>query len=238
MITLQKTGLAETDAILGDLPLINSRPANAVEQIRKQAMQGTPLSMLLRVVVGKTVVAMASMLDALHNGGQAVLMAPTEILARQHFQNFQKFLYKNPFIQLELLVGGEKARERQAKIERIARGETGLLIGTHALLQPDISFHKLSFIVIDEQHRFGVEQRKKLVQKSKNGDLLAMSATPIPRSLTLAIYGDMDTIQIKSKPAGRKPIDTRIFPEDRLEALYRSVKKMLIQAKAYHLSAH
>ena len=162
-------------------------------------------------------------------------MAPTEILARQHYQNILNFFSIFPFVSVELLLGGEKSFEKQAKIERIKRGDTLLVVGTHSLLQERIEFACLAFVVIDEQHRFGVEQREKLRSKSETPDLLSMTATPIPRSLTLTLYGDLETILIKEKPEGRVKIETKLFTEADLDRLYKGVKKYVDQKQQAYI---
>ena len=200
---------------------------NAIQTLQKLAQSESPFAALLQgdVGSGKTLVAVAAALDYIQDGFQAAIMAPTEILARQHYQNILNFFSIFPFTSVELLLGGEKASDKKAKIERIKRGDTLLIVGTHSLLQEQIEFSQLAFVVIDEQHRFGVEQREKLRSKSKTPDLLSMTATPIPRSLTLTLYGDLETIMIKEKPKGRIQIETKLFSENELEKIYKGVKK-------------
>lgn len=170
---------------------------------------------------GKTVVAFAAILTALSSGHQAAMMAPTEILAIQHFQNAQKWL--EPLgVKLGLLTGKLKAKEKRAVKKQISEGGIDLLIGTHALIEDDVQLPSLSLVVIDEQHRFGVKQRLKLT-KNQAPDLLVMTATPIPRTLALTFYGDMDISLIREKPPGRKEIDTRVFSTEKLDDISQSL---------------
>ncbi len=156
---------------------------------------------------GKTVVALFAALLALENGYQAAIMAPTELLAEQHYQTFTRLL--TPLgVEPLLLTGSLLAKERRAALERMAVNEPLLVIGTHALVQESATFARLGFVAIDEQHRFGVEQRKTISQKGNNPDILLMSATPIPRSLALTTYGDLDVSTLDERPAGRIPITT------------------------------
>nr|MBT6355046.1 ATP-dependent DNA helicase RecG [Pelagibacteraceae bacterium] len=156
---------------------------------------------------GKTIVALISMLTVIESGYQATLMAPTSILAYQHFENISKLLQNLP-IQIDILTGKDKGKSRIEKLEKIKDGSTQIIIGTHALIQEGVNFKKLGFSVIDEQHRFGVYQRMAFNYKGFHPSILVMSATPIPRTLTLAAYGDMDESRLIDKPIGRKPIKT------------------------------
>ena len=156
---------------------------------------------------GKTIVALISMLTVIESGYQATLMAPTSILAYQHFENISKLLQNLP-IQIDILTGKDKGKSRIEKLEKIKDGSTQIIIGTHALIQEGVNFKKLGFCVIDEQHRFGVYQRMAFNYKGFRPSILVMSATPIPRTLTLAAYGDMDESRLIDKPIGRKPIKT------------------------------
>ena len=164
---------------------------------------------------GKTMVALFAMAHVVEAGAQATMMAPTELLARQHFESIQP-LAEKAGIQVELLTGRMKAAERKAVLARVASGDAGIVVGTHALFQSEVEFADLGLVVVDEQHRFGVHQRLALSAKGRSPDLLVMTATPIPRTLVLTFYGDMDVSQLTEKPAGRRPIDTRTVPLDRL----------------------
>jgi ATP-dependent DNA helicase RecG len=163
---------------------------------------------------GKTVVALMAMAAAVEGGGQAVLMAPTEILARQHYETISKYLGKAN-ICVEILTGKMKGSERKAALERIETGEARIVVGTHALFQDNVNYSNLLLAVVDEQHRFGVHQRLRLTAKGISPHMLVMTATPIPRTLVLAAFGDMDVSKLTEKPAGRKPIQTVVIPMER-----------------------
>ena len=165
---------------------------------------------------GKTVVALAAMLNAVEAGAQAAIMAPTEILARQHHTTIAPLLAKLD-IRAELLTGRDKGKAREQALGRLVSGSARIAIGTHALFQDDVEFRDLALAVIDEQHRFGVHQRLLLAEKGHNTDVLVMTATPIPRTLTMTAYGDMDSSRLDEKPPGRAPIDTRAVPISRLD---------------------
>jgi ATP-dependent DNA helicase RecG len=182
---------------------------------------------------GKTVVALLAMLTAVECGRQAALMAPTEILARQHFATLAP-LAGAVGIRLALLTGRDKGKAREAIVEDLAAGRIDILVGTHALVQPDLVYRDLAVAVVDEQHRFGVEQRAEIANKGESVDLLAMTATPIPRTLTLALYGDMEVSRLDEKPAGRKPVDTRLVSLERLEEVIAGIGRALQQGnRAY-----
>ncbi len=177
---------------------------------------------------GKTVVALLAMLIAVESGSQAALMAPTELLAHQHFENLQP-LAAMAGVRLEILTGRVKGAARAATMEGLATGTIPLVVGTHALVQKELEFADLAFAVIDEQHRFGVAQRLELAEKGRGTDMLVMTATPIPRTLALTAYGDMDSSRLDEKPPGRKPVDTRTVNLERLdetmEAMGRAIQK-------------
>ena len=167
------------------------------------------------VGAGKTVVALMAMATAAESGAQSALLAPTEILARQHFQGLAA-LCETVGMTIELLTGRDTGRSRADKLGRIASGDTQIVVGTHALFQEGVDYADLGLVVVDEQHRFGVHQRLSLTKKGRAPDLLAMTATPIPRTLVLAAFGDMDVSRLHGKPAGRKPIATVALPMERL----------------------
>ena len=173
---------------------------------------------------GKTIVAFLAMLNAIETGAQAALMAPTEILARQHLESLTP-LATTVGITIDILTGRDKGAARAEKLERLARGDIDILIGTHAIFQESVVFKDLALAVIDEQHRFGVHQRVLLAHKGPRPDLMVMTATPIPRTLALTAYGDMDVSQITEKPPGRKPVDTRTIPLSRLDDVLDGVKR-------------
>ncbi|MEM8658689.1 MAG: ATP-dependent DNA helicase RecG, partial [Pseudomonadota bacterium] len=167
---------------------------------------------------GKTLVALLAMLEAVEAGGQAALMAPTEILARQHMEGLAP-LVADLGVRIALLTGRDKGAERTAKLDALAKGEIQILLGTHALFQREVVFADLRLAIVDEQHRFGVRQRMDLGAKGEAVDLLVMTATPIPRSLALSNYGDMDLSVLDEKPPGRKPVETALISAERLEAV-------------------
>ena len=182
---------------------------------------------------GKTVVALLAMLNAVETGAQAALMAPTEILARQHLATITP-LAEAAGVETVLLTGREKGRNRERALAKLASGDAALAIGTHALFQDDVAFRDLAVAVVDEQHRFGVHQRLHLAQKGGGADLLVMTATPIPRTLMLTAYGDIDVSKLTEKPAGRRPIETRAMPIQRLDAVVSAISRALADgAKVY-----
>lgn len=168
------------------------------------------------VGAGKTLVALLAMADVAEAGAQSALMAPTEVLARQHFETLSGFGAAAD-LNIAILTGREKGAARTRILEGLADGSIDCVVGTHALIQDPVVFQRLGLAVIDEQHRFGVSQRLKLADKGQAVDLLAMTATPIPRTLVMAWYGDLDVSKLDEKPAGRKPIDTRAVPMERLD---------------------
>ena len=179
---------------------------------------------------GKTVVALLAMASAVEAGAQAALMAPTEVLARQHLETIAP-LAEKAGLRVALLTGREKGKTRDAILENLAAGDIDILMGTHALFQPDVVFKDLAFAVIDEQHRFGVHQRLALQAKGSNGgtNVLVMTATPIPRTLLMTHYGDLDVSKLTEKPAGRKPIITKKVPVDALEKLIDRIRVQLTE---------
>jgi ATP-dependent DNA helicase RecG len=182
---------------------------------------------------GKTVVALLAMLAAVEAGTQAALMAPTEILAQQHFETLRP-LCAIAGVRVALISGRVKGAARTALLEDIATGRVAIVIGTHALFQKDVEFHDLGFAVIDEQHRFGVHQRLELANKGTGTDVLVMTATPIPRTLTLTAYGDMDVSRLDEKPPGRMPVDTRLVSLERLQETVQGIQRALDKgAKVY-----
>jgi ATP-dependent DNA helicase RecG len=174
---------------------------------------------------GKTVVALLALATAVESGAQGALMVPTEILARQHFATLSK-LAEGSGLRIGLLTGREKGKAREDVLTALAAGDIDILLGTHALFQEGVGFRDLGLVVIDEQHRFGVHQRLALQAKAGSAtDLLVMTATPIPRTLALTVYGDMDVSRLLEKPAGRQPIDTRVLPVSRLDEVVEGLKR-------------
>ncbi|MEQ9199822.1 MAG: ATP-dependent DNA helicase RecG, partial [Rhodospirillales bacterium] len=182
---------------------------------------------------GKTVVALMMLLTAVEAGAQGAIMAPTEILARQHFETIAP-ICEAIGVGLVILTGRDKGKARGLILEQIADGRAQIAIGTHALFQKDIEFQDLAAVVIDEQHRFGVHQRLDLSRKGRAADTLVMTATPIPRTLMLTAYGDMDTSRLMEKPAGRQPIDTRTISADRMADVVDGLRRQISEgAQAY-----
>jgi ATP-dependent DNA helicase RecG len=207
----------------------------AIAEIAAEMAQPRRMMRLLQgdVGSGKTVVALMAMLTAIEGGGQAALMAPTEILARQHHATLQRHAAAAR-VEIGFLTGREKGRARASMLASLASGLTPAVVGTHALLQPDVEFRDLALVVIDEQHRFGVEQRMGLYAKGRDADTLLMSATPIPRTLMMTAYGDLDVSRLTEKPPGRHPVDTRTVALERIEDVMAAVGRALQrQAKVY-----
>jgi ATP-dependent DNA helicase RecG len=205
-------------ALAADLPFrLTGAQGRALADIRQDMASGERMSRLLQgdVGSGKTVVAMLAMADVAANGGQTALMAPTEILARQHFETLSAPLAAQG-IHAVLLTGRDKGMMRAEKLRDLASGRISVAVGTHALFQDEVTFQALQLAVVDEQHRFGVAERQRLQAKGQGVHLLAMSATPIPRTLELTLYGDLDVSRIDEKPPGRTPVATRAAPMTRV----------------------
>lgn len=224
------------DKVVAALPFtLTAAQLQAVAEIAADMAAPTKMLRLLQgdVGSGKTVVALLAMLAAVEAGAQAALMAPTEILARQHAETLNRLLAPTG-LTAALLTGRDKGKARAAILAGLADGSVPIVIGTHALFQDDIAFHDLALAVIDEQHRFGVEQRVQLAAKGRGVDILVMTATPIPRSLMLTNYGDLDASFLREKPVGRKPITTSLVSLDRLGEVVGAVGRALGQgAKIY-----
>ncbi|MEX2107501.1 MAG: ATP-dependent DNA helicase RecG [Solirubrobacterales bacterium] len=203
----------------------------AFAEIDTDLDSGEPMQRLLmgEVGSGKTVVAVYAMLRALEAGFQGVLMAPTETLAEQHAETLDRLL-KHEMVPFALLTGSTSAPRRKEALERLETGELGLVVGTHALIEPSVRFARLGVCVVDEQHRFGVEQRRALDSKGAEGmapHVLHMTATPIPRTLSLTVYGDLDTTALRELPAGRQPIETRLVGDGDRAAAYEFIREQL-----------
>lgn len=233
-ISIHGTGALQ-EALLSSLPFSLTE---GQEQVRREiATDMQDNAQMLRLLQGdvgsgKTVVALLAAFHAIEAGKQVALMAPTEILARQHAAWIADVIEGAGLqdkVRTGLLVGSEKGKKRKELLESVSEGTMQLVIGTHALFQSGVSFHNLGLVIIDEQHRFGVKQRLALAEKGDRVDMLLMSATPIPRTLTLTLYGDMDISVLKEKPANRLPIDTRIISSARekevIEGLERTIGK-------------
>jgi len=224
---------ALTQKALAALPFeLTQSQKQAIEEIRNDMKQPTRMLRLLQgdVGSGKTAVGFMALIHAIGSGGQGVIMAPTEILARQHEINITRFADRIG-LKVVTLTGRDKGKSREKLLALIASGEAHIVIGTHALFQEDVTFKDLALVIIDEQHRFGVHQRLQLSEKGERCDVLVMTATPIPRTLTLTVYGDMDVSRLTEKPAGRQPIDTRLVSNERIEEVIEGLRRK-IETKA------
>jgi ATP-dependent DNA helicase RecG len=202
-----------------------------LSEIKKDMELTVPMNRLLQgdVGSGKTIVALIAMLIAVDNGYQAVLMAPTEILADQHAKNISAMMqklsaiHKDKTVKVSLLLGGQRKTEKEKNLQRIELQEADIVIGTHALFEGKVKFNNLGLVIVDEQHRFGVAQRAKLQSKGKVPDVLVMSATPIPRTLSMTIYADLDLSIIDEMPKNRKPVKTLLRGEKKLTSIYKFI---------------
>ena len=208
-----------------------------IREIRHDMGSGRQMNRLLQgdVGSGKTLVALMSMLIALDNGFQACIVAPTEILAEQHLATIQEFL-QGVNIRVELLTGIVKGKRREAVLEGLKNGDIKILVGTHAVIEDTVLFAQLGMVVVDEQHRFGVAQRAKLWSKNTNPPhVLVMTATPIPRTLAMTLYGDLDVSVIDELPPGRKPIVTQHFYDNRMTSLYDGIRKQINKGRQVYI---
>jgi ATP-dependent DNA helicase RecG len=234
---IQGTVFAETNGPVEELkaalpyPLTGAQ-ARVIGEVAKDMASTKSMNRLVQgdVGAGKTVIAMAALLIAVRNGYQAALMAPTEILAEQHYLGIKRTM-EAMGITVTLLSGSLPAKEKRAALASVASGETHIAIGTHALIQNDVLFHRLGLGVVDEQHRFGVTQRAALKQKGFSPDVLVMTATPIPRTLTLTVYGDLDVSIIDQLPPGRKPIKTHWKRSHERAAVYETLRRLLKEGR-------
>ena len=201
-----------------------------IREIADDMQGGHVMSRLLQgdVGSGKTAVALAAVLLAVENGFQAALMAPTEILAVQHYLVLSPVVHALG-LEIDLLIGAVSAREKKQAYERLSAGAAHIAVGTHALLEDPVAFKNLGLAVVDEQHRFGVLQRARLLQKGLNPHVLVMTATPIPRTLALTVYGDLDVSTLDEVPPGRQPIETRWYPEHKLDDAYAFLRRQVEQ---------
>ncbi|GLH74660.1 ATP-dependent DNA helicase RecG [Geothrix limicola] len=202
------------------------------KEIVEDLTSGRVMNRLLQgdVGSGKTLVALLSLAMVAETGGQGALLVPTEVLARQHAASFRRYL-GDQATSMQLLLGGMKAAEKRAALARIASGEARYVVGTHALFQEAVAFHKLQLVVVDEQHRFGVKQRESLKEKGGDPHWLVMSATPIPRSLALAVFGDLDQSVLDELPPGRQPISTKLFKPDSAERAWELMRRELAEGR-------
>ena len=215
------------ERIMSVLPFeLTAAQERAVTRILEDMQSDVPMNRLLQgdVGSGKTAVALLAMLAAMENSYQAALMAPTEILAEQHARNIKRMLSRSPY-RVELLTGSLRAAEKRRLQKDLAAGEIHAAVGTHALIQEAVEFSRLGLVVIDEQHRFGVLQRAALRERGFNPDVLVMTATPIPRSLAMTVYGDLDVSVIDELPPGRTPVKTVVVGEDKRAGVYKGIER-------------
>ena len=233
----EKTGIKrniskeDLDTVINSLPFeLTNDQKTALDEIMKDMNSSSRMNRILQgdVGSGKTIVAVLAMYLNYLSGYQSALMAPTEILAIQHYNNIKELL-KHTGINIEILVGSQTKKEKKYIYDRLINGDIDFIIGTHALIQEDVTYKNLGLVITDEQHRFGVNQRALLNEKGEKPDVLYMSATPIPRTYALTIYGDMDVSIIKEMPKGRKPIKTYVKKDteikDVLEMMYEELKE-------------
>jgi ATP-dependent DNA helicase RecG len=229
------TGQLKAKAIAA-LPFVLTDPQlQALAEIEQDMASDKRMLRLLQgdVGSGKTIVALLAMLKAVEAGMQAALMAPTELLVRQHLASLEPYAAAAG-VRLACLTGREKGAGRAETLARLAEGEIDILVGTHALFSEDVTFKDLGLAVVDEQHRFGVHQRMQLQSKGRPADVLVMTATPIPRTLALTAYGDMDVSRITGRPPGRKPVETRVMGAGRMDDLIMHLRLALdAGARAY-----
>ncbi|MDZ7339207.1 MAG: ATP-dependent DNA helicase RecG [candidate division KSB1 bacterium] len=234
-IAFERVG-EKTRQLVERLPFqLTEAQKRVLREIREDMRRPQPMNRLLQgdVGSGKTIVALTSMLIAVENGYQAALMAPTEILAEQHYLTIRDYL-RDLGVRVELLIGGQGKSLRQQLVEDVAKGKVDITVGTHALIQEGVQFARLGFVVIDEQHRFGVMQRATLRRKGQAPDVLVMTATPIPRTLSLTVYGDLDVSVLDELPKDRKPIKTYWRTSDKRAAVYQWLRdKVAAGAQAY-----
>ncbi|GAA0734746.1 ATP-dependent DNA helicase RecG [Clostridium oceanicum] len=227
----------DTLNLIENLPFkLTSAQSKVLKEIFKDQNSNKPMNRLLQgdVGSGKTIVSLISVLNVINNGYQAVIMAPTEILAVQHYEE-AKSIFKEYNLNIRLLSGSVKQSEKKTIKKDLAFGEIDLIIGTHALLEDDVEFKKLGLVVTDEQHRFGVMQRSKILNKGNSPDTLVMSATPIPRTLTLSLYGDLDVSIIDELPPGRQKIDTYYVNKNYRKRVYTFALKQVKEGRQVYI---
>lgn len=238
----RKTGIVHTITDAFSLRYLDAFPfeltkaqKKVIREVKTDMQKKTPMLRLLQgdVGSGKTIVALFGCLAAVENGFQSALMAPTEILARQHHENITRFLRDSPFngIRTALLVSGLSKAERGKILDDITAGDVDFVIGTHALITEDVVFKNLSFVVIDEQHKFGVRQRALLTEKGNNPDVLIMTATPIPRTLCITLYGDLDISIIDEIPPGRGKVMTKLYSHEDASVVYEMMRQKVNEGR-------
>lgn len=243
----ERTGEAKPHAIRVDAGVRNAARTvlpftltagqrSALAEVVEDLQRPEPMHRLLQgdVGAGKTVVALLAAVVVMENGLQAAVMAPTELLAEQHARTLTQRLASTRF-SVRLLTGSLSAAERRARLAAVASGDAALVVGTHALLEEPVLFKQLGFVVIDEQHRFGVLQRARLREKGAKPDVLVMTATPIPRTLALTVYGDLDVSTIRGRPPGRQPVKTTVRPESRRDAAHAFLRQELARGRQAYI---
>lgn len=225
------------EEIIQSLPFqLTKAQRRVLSEVHKDLIQPHPMHRLVQgdVGSGKTAVALLSCAFAIKNGYQAAIMVPTEILCEQHYNNSQKIL-GGAGIRIAMLLGSQSAKEKKQVIEQISSGQVDLVIGTHALIQEGVSFKNLGFVVVDEQHRFGVYQRQELKQKGVFPHLLLMTATPIPRTLAMTVYGDLDVSVIDELPPGRTPVVTRVTYQSKESLVYQFIREQVEKGRQAYI---
>lgn len=236
-LSIQSEGAVLIEQFRAQLPFkLTGAQERVFTEISRDLASEHPMHRLVQgdVGSGKTVVAALSSLIAIQNGYQVAVMAPTEILAEQHYRQFQRWM--TPLgLRCALLLGKQGAKERRQIHQELSSGQIHVAIGTHALIQDEVEFQKLGFVVIDEQHRFGVKQRARLKAKGANPELLTMTATPIPRTLALTLHGDLDVSEIDELPPGRKPIKTELIGASGKKELFNKIKEQIMLGRQIYI---
>ncbi|MBQ1769242.1 MAG: ATP-dependent DNA helicase RecG [Turicibacter sp.] len=220
-------------SFMNSLPFtLTEAQTKVLEEIKKDLQSGSRMNRLLQgdVGSGKTVVAAISLLMVMLSGYQTALMVPTEILGQQHYKSLKELFAVYPEFKIEFLSSSVKGKRRREILEKLASGEVNLIIGTHAIIQQDVTFKKLGLVITDEQHRFGVNQRKMLREKGEFVDVLMMTATPIPRTLAISAFGDMDVSIINQLPQGRKPVETFLIDSSKLDRALGFIQETILDS--------
>lgn len=230
-----------SDKLIGSIPYkLTNAQLKVIEEIKNDMSLSKPMNRLVQgdVGSGKTVVAIYALLTAVNSGYQASMMAPTEILAMQHFDTINEYLsMADIHINVEFLSGSTKPKDKKEILEKLKIGEVDIIVGTHALIEDNVEFKNIGLVITDEQHRFGVRQRGKLSNKGNNTDILVMTATPIPRTLALMFYGDLDISVIDEMPPGRQKIITNIVKSSDKEKTYEFIKKQIDEGRQVYIVA-
>ncbi len=230
-----------SDKLIGSMPYkLTNAQLKVIEEIKKDMSSARSMNRLVQgdVGSGKTVVAIYALLAAVASGYQAAMMAPTEILAFQHFETIKEYLGMADIrLNVSFLSGSAKAKEKRIILESLKSGETDIIVGTHALIEDNVEFKNIGLVITDEQHRFGVRQRARLSSKGKNPDILVMTATPIPRTLALMIYGDLDLSVIDEMPPGRQKIVTNILKGQDKQEGYNFIKQQVDEGRQAYIVA-